>query len=691
MSVIPPVSQVARLKELLFDKENEAIAVLSRRIDDVFDRAGTDDRFRTSVAHVLDGALREAEVDNHAQLAGAIAPLIVKTVKTEIRNSQDEIVEAIYPATGRMVKAYMASAIKDLTDQINRRFEANPVMLRLQALTSGRSVGELAIAGSQKLSVDDVFLIRRATGELVGRWPQSAAGANRDHVMSGVLTAINEFTTEAFKAEGSALRQLDLGDARVYLRVSPTYLLAAKCTGSAPLAAEQIIDDEFLSVIDRQHNLEDGHNGNLNGMTNGAATASLDATPLLRDLSGRLETRISQIQEAARQGGIKPVTLLLITILLPLFALLSWNAYVDVRLAQVRGIAERVRDANADMRGFPAEFKVEDRGRTLTLTGLAPSDAARQMLIGQLRAVLPAVEIRDQLGTVATSPDSRPLVAVRQDMDRLAADIQSAALKRAFDRARAGLATVQANLATAASAATGGDDQQRLAAFLTRTNAIGTHLATASSPSEALESGLSLRTLADDMALLLAAGTDITRPVATEATAEAEQLQEAVNRLGLAAAGLAQSEALKRQMRAQADQLRIELAPAPPGRPNPRVLLEQFTRANAIFFANSTELRDKTAADRVLDGLVPLLAADPALLRVIGYTDDAGTPAANTALSKARADAIAAELKARGVWAGRIVTLGRTASEYRLSTGTGTGNSNRRVEFELGFIGEVAE
>ncbi|MFX5634210.1 hypothetical protein ABTE18_20305, partial [Acinetobacter baumannii] len=83
---------------------------------------------------------------------------------------------------------------------------------------AGRSAAEVAIAESQRLKVDDVFLIRRATGELIARFPEGASGSNHDHVLGGVLTAINEFTSEAFKGAGSALRQIDLGDSRVYLR-----------------------------------------------------------------------------------------------------------------------------------------------------------------------------------------------------------------------------------------------------------------------------------------------------------------------------------------------------------------------------------------------------------------------------------------------------------------------------------------
>jgi hypothetical protein len=137
---------VSKLKELLFESESRALSDLSQRMDLVFERAGSHERFTASVAGVLDDALRQAEVDRHTELSQAIAPLIVKTIKTEIRGSQDELAEALYPAMGRMVKAYVASAVRDLMDDINRRLESNAFMLRVRSVLTRRPVAELAFA-----------------------------------------------------------------------------------------------------------------------------------------------------------------------------------------------------------------------------------------------------------------------------------------------------------------------------------------------------------------------------------------------------------------------------------------------------------------------------------------------------------------------------------------------------------------
>jgi outer membrane protein OmpA-like peptidoglycan-associated protein len=591
---------VARLKQLLFEPENEAIASLTRRIDAVFDRAGTADRFQASVASVLDGALRDAEVAHHAEVSAAIAPLIVKTVKTEIMNSQDELVEALYPATGRMVKAYVASAIKDLTEQINKGLAANPVMLRVNSLVSGRSVGELAIADSQKLVVQDVFLIRRSTGELLGRWPQSIdqagheiAGSDRDQVLSGVVAAINEFATEAFKPEGQGLRQIDLGDSNVYFRVSPTFLLVAKCSGAAPAAAEQIIDDEFHGLMDQHQTALDDETG----------TAPRDVSPMLRDVSGRLETRIATwygTQEPI-SSGTKPLKILATLIALPLVAWIGWSTLTAYRVSEARRIATNIVGANGELQGFPTEIKVADGGRTVSVSGLTPNQTVKENLIRQLRAALVDVDVRDQLAAIPTAVAGVDMVEVKRTIDQDGTRVRKD-LGEEIKGVTADLAAVR----------------DRLAAI----------------------------------------------PVA-ETNAAVKALKGDVS-------GVAAEVAALRAKTAH-DQL---VASA---------------MRHAVFFADGSAYRDPATASRTLDDLAAVIKGDTSLVRVVGYTDEAGPVASNAAISKARAETVVSALVARGVPANRLVALSRAGADHSISAQTGSRSSNRRVEFEVGFIEEVAE
>jgi outer membrane protein OmpA-like peptidoglycan-associated protein len=377
---------VSRLKELLFDREARAITDLSTRMDAVFERSGSQERFTASVASVLDEALARAEVDRHTQVAGAIAPLVVSTIRSEIRNSQDELAEALYPAMGRMVKDYVVSAFRDLADEINRRFEHNRFMLRLRSLLTGRPVAELAMATGPAPKVEEIYLVRRGSGELVGRWP--AAGNPRDHTRSGVLAAINEVATDAFVAEEASLRRLDLGAALVYMRASPAHLLFVRCSGAAPTALEQTIDAHFMATIEKLRPL-------IAGQPADASTKTAAVNGLLTQLASDLNAAFAA-RRAIKRGGLSPAALLFWALLLLLLGWGGWTAFAAFQTARVRTIAERVIADDGALRGFPVEVGVEDNGGKVALLGLVPKPADALDATRRLREALPASQVTDQ-------------------------------------------------------------------------------------------------------------------------------------------------------------------------------------------------------------------------------------------------------------------------------------------------------
>lgn len=117
--------------------------------------------------------------------------------------------------------------------------------------------------------------------------------------------------------------------------------------------------------------------------------------------------------------------------------------------------------------------------------------------------------------------------------------------------------------------------------------------------------------------------------------------------------------------------------------------LAEWVPSHAIFFSTGTAYRSDEATARDLDMLATLMARAPERpLRIVGYSDTIGTPRDNYALSLARAEHVAAELVARGIPADRLIPLGQTGKEKLISPDDGIGSPNRRVEFELGFVGE---
>jgi len=345
----------------------------------------------------------------------------VTTIRSELKNSQDEMVQALYPITGRLVKAYVASAIKDLTDQINRRIEQNPLSLRIRSWTTGKPVAELAIAESQRLKVEEIFLIRRGAGSLLGRWPEGPELSNSDIHLSGVLSAINDFSSHAFEDDGGNLRTFKFDDFHVYLRASPMYLVAAKCRGIPASGVESVFDEAFLDVTERLEALPGGTPNTRSGVETGT---------MLEPMAAAVEQGTGEISDANDRAGLgfNPVRLLAFLVLVPLLAWGIWWAYTSAEAWRTLHVARGVVAGIPALEGYTTRLDVGYRGHSLKVIGLTPDSDVRARLLKQLGEKLSGTKIQPQLAVLPTPAliDTRPQVErLRHELSTLEADTLS--------------------------------------------------------------------------------------------------------------------------------------------------------------------------------------------------------------------------------------------------------------------------
>lgn len=684
---------IEHLKKLLFDDEARALSEVEKRLaasevelragaqerlefgqrlDSVFARAGTEERFKAAIAGVLDKALRQAETDRHAELSEAVAPLIVRTIRTEIHNSRDELVDALYPITGRMVKAYVASAIADLASQINRSVEQNPVMLRLRSVFTGKSVAELALAQTP-LQVAELFLIRRGTGELIGHWQKldtfsaPEAAATDDHVISGVLAAINEFAHEALAAGDGTLREIDIGNERIFLRASPLYLLAARCTGMPPPGCKKLMDEAFLTVLERMKSAA-------------GETKEIAATPAASELDGLAETISNRIGGTKRKRRFGPAKVILLSLLLLLTAWFGYHAIDHILMQRTQSSAEQVVTAMPETDGYPLSVKAGPFGRSLDVGGLLPTKETKQDLLENLKSALPNVTIVERLTPL---PEAGQLISTTIDRKTIAAAIERTKdslilanqelpqLAEVLDRSKG--ARVSELSALTREAVTQIENSKQ-----TFHRNIDAQTTLAAQLSQA----------ADTLAALTSAQPSIAQQteLATPDTLAqgARQLEQAANRLSTVTTALLQAELIRANL--------PKPAPPPPP-PAPKLSaferLTLWTRTNAVFFSDGLTYRSQTEAGQTLDALTSLMNETDAFLRVIGYTDTKGALSQNETLSENCATKVLEALRQRGISQDRMIAIGRQDAKM-ISPVVGEQSPNRRVEFEIGFASEAS-
>ena len=105
----------------------------------------------------------------------------------------------------------------------------------IEAKRTGRTFGEVFLAHTLVFRVEQVFLIHRETGLLLQHAAEPHAETSDADMVSGMLTAIQDFVRESFKpGKGSTLETLRVGRLSGWSEHGPRASRAVAVRGTAP-------------------------------------------------------------------------------------------------------------------------------------------------------------------------------------------------------------------------------------------------------------------------------------------------------------------------------------------------------------------------------------------------------------------------------------------------------------------------
>ncbi len=233
---------ITTLKELLFEEENERYQELSRQIKE------TSEEIDEKLAN---REIPESEFNDILNriitvMPDKLGPTITSTLKVQIRESRDDVVQALFPIVGQMIKKYVQQEIQLLTEKMDRQFEQafsfDMLMLRAKALFTGTSYGELMLKQAKQPQIKEIFLIEEESGILMASYSKSKS-FDQD-MMSGMLTAIKTFVEDAMEVEKQNLEMISYDLYKIYVQNFNKFYIAVVIAG--------VIDEEFKSKLNDQ-------------------------------------------------------------------------------------------------------------------------------------------------------------------------------------------------------------------------------------------------------------------------------------------------------------------------------------------------------------------------------------------------------------------------------------------------------
>lgn len=218
------------LKELLLEDDRKNLNLLKQEILEY-------EKFKNEVSPLIDEKIEELKIN----FPDYFGDTITETIKVQIRDSQDEVVEALYPIIGKLIKKFIVAEIAKLTDAINEtineKFSLSQIIKRL--FKGKKTDADDVLQEVFEPIIEEIFVIEKDSGLLKGSFSRGSI-ADKDMV-SGMLTAIKSFSEDAFSKGGQDLEDIKFETFQLSIHNFKTIYIATATSG--------IINTEFKDEL----------------------------------------------------------------------------------------------------------------------------------------------------------------------------------------------------------------------------------------------------------------------------------------------------------------------------------------------------------------------------------------------------------------------------------------------------------
>jgi hypothetical protein len=192
------------------------------------------------VTPVLGDMISRTIRDSRDEMAEALGPIMGEAIRVQIRDSRKDMVEALYPVIGETVQKAVGEFAREFQRNVDARlkmtFGPQGMLRNTMARMRGVSASQLALRDSLPFSIREIFLIQHGSGLLIAHsHPGSVEVADSD-LISAMLTAIRDFVQDAF-GHGNKEDELDevqYGDQRIIIQSGRVAYIAVVTTGVEP-------------------------------------------------------------------------------------------------------------------------------------------------------------------------------------------------------------------------------------------------------------------------------------------------------------------------------------------------------------------------------------------------------------------------------------------------------------------------
>jgi hypothetical protein len=246
------------LKDILLTDEREYAKKVEDKLRVVEDIVNKQNQLSERVNPIIEQKLN-AFIE---EIPKTLGPTITEALKTEIKNSQDAVVEALFPIIGKMIKKYIQQEMRILSENINAKinsaFSFEGLKRKFKSKRTGVSEADLMLQELAQPIIEQLMVIEKGSGIILSEFSKTKA-IDQDMV-SGMLTAIKSFAEDAFEKDQQELQYIEYDSFHIHLQNFSDYYIAVIISGNYNTVFKSKLEDKLLDFAQNYINKEDVEN-----------------------------------------------------------------------------------------------------------------------------------------------------------------------------------------------------------------------------------------------------------------------------------------------------------------------------------------------------------------------------------------------------------------------------------------------
>ncbi len=235
--------KIELLKGILLDDERQVREKIEKRISELNDQVNQ----RVELEKRVNPIIEEKLGDFKEEIPKTMGPAITEALKNQIANAKDDIVDALYPILGQMIKKYIQAEFQKLSERIEKQrkevFSFSNWKNRFKNKVSGIKEADIILEDLAESKIIDILVMEEGSGILLGSYNPDSELEN--DMVSGMLTAIKSFVEDAFNKANEDLEVIQYETYKLIINDYPKFNVVSIVEGPVTSNFKSYLEDQI--------------------------------------------------------------------------------------------------------------------------------------------------------------------------------------------------------------------------------------------------------------------------------------------------------------------------------------------------------------------------------------------------------------------------------------------------------------